>query len=126
MRRLIAYISMVIAILIGVGVSFAPTFTKMKEGREFASGREIVFSLVNKENEDDPVASGDAKKVADIMKERLDLMNVEDYSVKIGTNEDDPSQVYADTISVSFSTQDDTLVNYVSRLLEFSGKNSKN
>ena len=123
MRRLIAYISMVIAILIGVGVSFAPTFIKMKEGREFASGREIVFALKNKENAEDPVASDDAEKVANIMKERLDLMNVEDYSVKIGTNEDDPSQVYADTISVSFSTQDDTLFNYVSRLLEFSGKN---
>ena len=122
MRRLIAYISMVIAILIGVGVSFTPTFVKMKEGREFASGREIVFNLKNKENSEDPVASDAAEKVADIMKERLDLMNVEDYSVKIGTNEDDPSQVYADTISVSFSTQDDTLFNYVSRLLEFSGK----
>ena len=123
MRRLIAYISMVIAILIGVGVSFAPTFVKMKEGREFASGREIVFSLKNKENEQDPVSADAASKVADIMKERLDFMNVEDYSVKIGTNEDDPSQVYADTISVSFSTQDDTLFDYVSRLLEFSGKN---
>lgn len=122
MRRLIAYISMVIAILIGVGVSFAPTFVKMKEGREFASGREIVFTLQNKENAEDPVASDAAEKVADIMKERLDLMNVEDYSVRIGTNKDDPSQVYADTISVSFSTQDDTLFNYVSRLLEFSGK----
>lgn len=122
MRRLIAYISMVIAILIGVGVSFSPTFVKMKEGREFASGREIVFNLKNKENTEDPVPSDAANKVADIMKERLDLMNVEDYSVKIGTNEDDPSQVYADTISVSFSTQDDTLFNYVSRLLEFSGK----
>ncbi len=122
MRRLIAYISMVIAILIGVGVSFAPTFTKMKEGREFASGREIVFTLKDKENEADPVKADAAEKVADIMKERLDLMNVEDYSVKIGTNKDDPSQVYADTISVSFSTQDDTLFNYVSRLLEFSGK----
>ena len=122
MRRLIAYISMVIAILIGVGVSFAPTFVKMKEGREFASGREIVFNLKNKENTEDPVPSDAAEKVAEIMKERLDLMNVEDYSVKIGTNQDDPSQVYADTISVSFSTQDDTLFNYVSRLLEFSGK----
>ena len=122
MRRLIAYISMVIAILIGVGVSFAPTFTKMKEGREFASGREIVFTLKDKENAADPVKADAAEKVAEIMKERLDLMNVEDYSVKIGTNEDDPSQVYADTISVSFSTQDDTLFNYVSRLLEFSGK----
>ena len=122
MRRLIAYISMVIAILIGVGVSFAPTFVKMKEGREFASGREIVFNLKDKENAEDPVPADAAQKVADIMKERLDLMNVEDYSVKIGTNEDDPSQVYADTISVSFSTQDDTLFNYVSRLLEFSGK----
>lgn len=123
MRRLIAYISLVIAILIGVGVSFSPTFIKMKEGREFASGREIVYTLENKENPEDPVDAGAAEKVANIMKERLDLLNVEDYSVKIGTNEDDPNQVYADTISVSFATQDDTLFNYVSRLLEFSGKN---
>lgn len=122
MRRLIAYISLVIAILIGVGVSFAPTFIKLKGGREFASGREIVFSLKNKDNEDDPVKSDDAEKVAEIMKERLDIMNIEDYSVQIGTNEDDVSQVYADTISVSFSTQDDNLFNYVSRLLEFSGE----
>ena len=112
---------MVIAILIGVGVSFGPTFVKMKEGREFASGREIVFSLKNKESEEN-VASDAAEKVADIMKERLDSMNVEDYSVKIGTNNEDANNTYGDTISVSFSTQDDTLFNYVSRLLEFSGK----
>ena len=122
MRRLIAYICMAVAILIGVGVSFAPTFINMKEGREFASGREIVFSLSNKENEEDPVSADAAEKVAEIMKQRLDQMSVEDYSVKIGTNYDDPSQVYADTISVSFSTQDDTLFNFVSRLLEFDGQ----
>ena len=121
MRRFIAYIVMVVAMILGVGVSFAPTFVKMKEGREFASGREIVYRLSAKDELS--LDKNAAEKVAEEMRKRLDSLNVEDYSVKIGTDKDDPALTYSDTISVSFSTQDDTLFNYVSRFLSFSGGN---
>jgi len=121
MRRFIAYIVMVVAMIIGVGVSFAPTFVKMKEGREFSSGREIVYRLSAKD--ENSLNKTSAEDVAEEMRKRLDSMSIEDYSVKIGTDKDDAALTYSDTISVSFTTQDDTLFNYVSRLLAFSGGN---
>jgi len=120
MRRLIAYVSMASAMLIGVGAAFAPTFTKMKEGREFSSSREIVLELTNKDESLTPMDSKKVEAVADVMKDRLDSLGIEDYSVKIGTENEDESLRYSANISVSFATNDDTLFNYASRLLEFS------
>ena len=49
MRRLIAYITMALAILISVGVSFNLVFSKMNPGREFTNGREIVYNIASKD-----------------------------------------------------------------------------
>lgn len=113
MRRLIAYITMAFAIILCVGVSFNTVFSKMTPGREFTNGRELIYTISQKEGgkaiEDGNKAVND---VANEMRSRLDKMYVEDYSVKIEGN---------DTISVTIANNDDSEFNNIARYLNFSG-----
>ena len=111
MRRLIAYITMALATLISVGVSFNLVFSKMNPGREFTSGREIVYNIASKD-ESSSLKSGAVDEVAEEMRDRLDKMNVEDYSLKVEGE---------DTIVVTIANNDDTQFNYIARYLSFSG-----
>lgn len=110
MRRLIAYITMAAAMVFAVGVSSTPVLTKLHEGREFSSGREIVFKI---EKEEGDLPSSAADEVAAIMRTRLDNYPVEDYSVKVQDS---------DTVVASFDV-DESEFNYVAKYLSFSGKN---
>lgn len=111
MRRLIAYITMALAILISVGVSFNLVFSRMNPGREFTNGREIVYNISSKD-ESTSLKSGAVDEVAKEMRSRLDKMNVEDYSLKIEGE---------DTVVVTIANNDDTQFNYIARYLSFSG-----
>ena len=84
MRRLIAYITTALAMLLAVGVGATPVITKLNTGREFTSSRdyrELVFNIA--EGEDDEENEERASVVADQMRERLNNYNVEDYSIKV-------------------------------------------
>jgi len=112
MRRFIAYILMALSIILAVGVSFVPTFKQMKTGREFTSGREIVFQLVDRSNEENEIPENSSDDVAEEMRKRLNDMNVEDYTVK--TQGDD-------MVSVTFATDDENQFNYIVKYLNFDG-----
>lgn len=113
MRRFIAYICMAITILISIGVAFTPIFTKIKPGREFTSGNEIVYHISAKEGEDEIGDDSKAvEEVAEEMRSRLETYKIEDYSVRIEGN---------DTIRVGLSVEDETVLNYITRYLSFSG-----
>jgi len=115
MRRLIAYISLAITILISVAVAFTPAMSLMSPGREFTSGNEIVYHLSQIEDSDYDLDSDKnaAKDVASEMSKRLESYGVEDYSVKVeGT----------DSVRVNVSIKSDTELNYISKYLSFSGK----
>mgnify|MGYP003290307693 CR=1 FL=1 len=119
MRRFIAYLLMTLTMILCVGVAVTPTFTRMSAGREFTSGREIVYKLSDKDEPKEgvlPIESNDnaAKKAAEEITTRLNNMHVEDYTVKIQGN---------DTISVNFSCNDETRFNYISKYLGFNGGN---
>ena len=111
MRRLIAYITMAFAILVSIGATFNLVFSRMNPGREFTNGREIVYRLSSKD-EAGALKNGAVDDVATEMRDRLDKMNVEDYSLKIeGEN----------TIVVTIANNDDTQFNYIANYLCFSG-----
>ncbi len=107
---------MALTMLVAIGVAFTPVFTKMSPGREFTSGNEIVYRLSQKEGSSDEVDEGGkaVEEVAEEMRSRLETYKIEDYSVRIEGN---------DTIRVALSVKDDTVLNYISRYLAFSGGN---
>lgn len=107
MRRLIAYITLAISILIAVGVSATPVLTKLNTGREFSYGKEIVFQL-----DDEDVKEGAVEEVAEEMRTRLSNFQIEDYSIKVQGD---------DTVVASFAVEKSQF-NYVARYLTFSGE----
>ena len=50
MRRFIAYIMMALTILLAVGVSATPIFSRMNAGREFTNSYEIVYTVESSED----------------------------------------------------------------------------
>ena len=113
MRRLIAYITTAIAMLLAIGVAATPVITKLNAGREFTSGksyREIVFNIA--EGDDEEENKERASQVAEQMRERLNNYNVEDYSIKIQGD---------DTVAVALD-MDSKEYNYCAKYLTFSGE----
>ncbi len=118
MRRLIAYITMAISMLIAIGVAATPVLTKLNGGREFNSGREIVFNIDARDG-DPAVSKETADKVVDEMRTRLDNWHIEDYSIKVQSNKaEEPTY----SVAVSFDVEKDTF-NYVAKYLCFQGEN---
>ena len=115
MRRLIAYITTAIAMLLAIGVAATPVITKLNSGREFTSTRdyrEIVFNIDRNINLSDDENANRASTVAEQMRERLNNYNVEDYSIKIQGE---------DTIAVALD-MDSKNFNYCAKYLTFSGE----
>ena len=115
MRRLIAYITSAIALLLAIGVAATPAVTKLNSnaGREFTSGknyREIVFNVA--EGDDESKNDERSSIVAEQMRKRLNSYNVEDYSVKI---QDENS------VAVALD-MDSKKYNYCAKYLAFSGE----
>ena len=113
MRRLIAYITTAIAMLLAIGVAATPVITKLNNGREFTSSRdyrEIVFKIAEGDNEEENKER--ASLVAEQMRERLNNYNVEDYSIKIQGE---------DTVAVALD-MDSKNFNYCAKYLTFSGE----
>ena len=118
MRRLIAYITMAISMLIAIGVAATPVLTKLNGGREFHSGREIVFNIDAKEG-GAAVTKEAADKVVEEMRSRLDNWHIEDYSIKVQSDKADEPKY---TVAVSMDTEKDTF-NYIAKYLLFQGGN---
>ena len=113
MRRLIAYITTALAMLLAVGVGATPIITKLNTGREYTSSRdyrEIVFNIAEGDDEDEN--KDRASVVADQMRERLNNYNVEDYSIKIQGE---------DTVAVALDMNSKEF-NYCAKYLTFSGE----
>lgn len=126
MRRLISYIVMCGAILLGVGAAVSPTIVKMNTDLAYSEGKTLTFRLSSKDtNKDrsgyDPEynlteADGYAgvNEVAATMKKRLDNWGLSEYNVE--------TQGY-DTITVSLRSSDnnDTTYSYLEKYLAFNG-----
>ena len=113
MRRLIAYITTVIAMILAIGVGATPVITKLNAGREFTSSkdyREIVFNVEKTGNDAEDKTR--AEVVAEQMRSRLNNYNVEDYSIKVQGE---------DTVAVALEMSSKEY-NYVAKYLTFSGE----
>ena len=112
MRRLIAYITTALAMLLAIGVAATPVITRINAGREFTSStdyREIVFNVDSNESSKKNKIRSD--EVAAEMRKRLDNYNIEDYSVKVQGD---------DKVAVAFAANSSEF-NYAAKYLSFSG-----
>ena len=122
MRRFIAYIMMALTILLAVGVSATPVFSRINAGREFTNSYEIVYTVEAKEENNADESS--VNKVVEEFRARLDRFNVEDYSVKLLqdqlSQEGNTDKKYS--IEVSFAAEEGEF-EYIAKYLSFSGGN---
>ena len=113
---------MALTILLAVGVSATPVFSRINAGREFTNSYEIIYNVTDGEEKDADETS--VNKVVDEFRARLDAFNVEDYSVKLqadqNVKEGDKGRRYA--IEVSFAG-DESEFEYIAKYLSFSGGN---
>lgn len=115
MRRLTAYLLMCISVVLGVGVSVIPTFSKVNANLDYQSGRTFVYQLEDKSGSDTDVASDSkaASDVAEIMNDRLETWGVSKYTVKVEGN---------DTLAVTLSADNDTEYSRIKTYLSYSGE----
>jgi len=85
MRRLYSYILLAITSLLLVGTTFSLAVKRTDSNIEYSQGRELVFRLSEKDEEGHAELNSveDAKAIADVMAERLELSNVSRYKIDI-------------------------------------------
>lgn len=116
MRRLWSYIILAGTSLVIMGSTFANVFKKSTSNLEYSDGRELVFRLSDKEEDELEEKNTDGKTPAEVitssMMKRLDAMKVTNYEV---------STVSYDTVKVTL--KQDTEDNYknITTLMSFNG-----
>ena len=113
---------MALSILLAVGVSATPVFSRINAGREFTNSYEILYNVTSSDEKD--ADENGVQKVVDEFCARLDAFNVEDYSVKLQQDQiseaGNKDRKYA--IEVSFAAEESEF-EYISKYLNFSGGN---
>ena len=113
---------MALTILLAVGVSATPVFSRMNAGREFTNSYEIVYTVESSEEKSADEAG--VNKVVEEFRTRLDNFAVEDYSVRLLQDqlvkEGDTNKKYS--IEVSFAAEESEY-EYIAKYLSFSGGN---
>lgn len=116
MRRLIAYISLVVAIILGVGFNALAPLRSINSNLEYTSGREFVYKISAKANELDPSVDADLKdgaidEVFDIMDSRMKTYGVSEYQL---------SKEGSDTIRATATLGSDSEYNRLQTYLNYS------
>ncbi len=112
MRRLWAHIIIAFTALFMMGASFSAIFTQVSSNNEYHQGREIIFKLTDKEDEELPVKEGASKEIANTMASRLDTAGVTAYQIAVSGD---------DMIKVEFSESNETQMNNIVNYLSFNG-----
>ena len=110
MRRFIAYMSLAIAGLATVAVTFNAAFTKTNSNIEYTDGRALIFRVSDEENEELP--SDAASEIAKTMQKRLDIYGETRYDIVTEGN---------DTIKVVLAEDQDGYYSELKRYLSFNG-----
>lgn len=110
MRRFIAYMSLALAGLATVGVTFNSAFTKAKTNIEYTDGRALVFRVSDEDNEELPDDA--ALQIAETMQERLEIYGETRYDVVTEGH---------DTVKVVLSEEQEGYYGELKRYLSFNG-----
>ncbi len=110
MRRFIAYMSLALAGLATVGVTFNSAFTKAKTNIEYTDGRALVFRVSDEDNEELPDDA--ALQIAETMQERLEIYGETRYDIVTEGH---------DTVKVVLSEEQEGYYGELKRYLSFNG-----
>lgn len=113
MRRLWAYIIIAFTALVCMGTTFTNIFIQADSNIEYQDGREIVFRISDKENNDDPLPDTAVEEIADVMEDRLNNSGISRYEIQTAGN---------DTVKVIFSEQDTSQYQNIIYYLSFNGE----
>ncbi len=117
MRRLWAYIIVVFAAIVAVFASFPTIMKDVSTNGYYETRRQFTFQLTEKEQEDDDVTpaaldKNSAKKMANIMKSRLETYNISAYDISTSGK---------DIVTVSFAADSEEKYQQIITYLSFSG-----
>lgn len=115
MRRLIAYLTLCLSILLMVGVSFSPVLSMLNSDMNYSNGYEVVYQLTDWENSATDLETDEsaAQNVANEMATRLNNYDVDSYEIEVEGN---------DIVRVTFATIPNATVRAnIEQYLAFSG-----
>ena len=96
-----------------MGTTFTNIFIQTDSNIEYQDGREIVFRISDKENNDDPLPDTAVEEIADVMEDRLNNSGISRYEIQTAGN---------DTVKVIFSEQDTSQYQNIIYYLSFNGE----
>lgn len=113
MRRIIAYFTVLISTFILIGVTAMNVFGALQTNLEFTNGREYVYRLTDKEDEEIELDEDAAFTMSSIMRTRLEAANVSRYNIVTeGRNQ----------VRVTLSEVNATRYDRIQNLLAFDGE----
>lgn len=118
MRKFIAYLTLLIATVLGIALSVKPLLSSVNSELDFNGGQTFIYQLTNADENiaDQTTPFEDESKIYDVAKEmesRLVNYGVQQYDIKIDGN---------DTLRVSFYESNSEKYNHISSYLKFDGK----
>lgn len=114
MRRLWAYIIIAFTSIVAMGTTFPTIFKGMRSNIEYQDGRELVFRISDKEDEELelPEDGSAVDNIAAVMEERLEGFGISRYEI---------AKEGVDTVKVTFSASNADLYSKAQTLLSFNG-----
>ncbi len=82
MRRLIAYMLLAAAVVLGIAFNLSSVVTSSHVNWEFSNGKQFVYRISDKEDETAVLPSGTVDDIANTMIDRLETSNVSKYDVE--------------------------------------------
>ena len=111
MRRLWAYIIIAFTSIVAMGTTFPTIFKGMRSNIEYQDGRELVFRISDKEDEELelPEDGSAVDNIAAVMEERLEGFGISRYEI---------AKEGVDTVKVTFSASNADLYSKAQALLK--------
>ncbi|MFA5236102.1 MAG: hypothetical protein WC399_04610 [Bacilli bacterium] len=109
MRRLITYLTIASSLIVGMALNFTNLVQTTHGNLEFSSGRELVYRLTDKDNEDAVIPEGAVAAMAETMESRLETALVTKYEIE--TEGDNQIRV---TLGENTETAYERIRNYLS------------
>jgi preprotein translocase subunit SecF len=113
MRRLLAYITLAISMLLCIGVAATPVLTQIQSDITYSDGVTATFRLTEKED-GNQLLDNSAKSIGEEMSSRLSAWGASNYNVVAEGN---------DTIEATFSATQENEYEDIENYLAFSGQN---
>ncbi len=113
MRRLIAFLTLAAAVVLGIAFNLSTVVTSSHVNWEFSNGKQFVYRISDKQDETSPLPEGTVDDIATTMISRLETANISKYDVETeGENQ----------IRVTLAEDTSTAYTRIKQYLNFDGE----